>query len=131
MSKAKILIVDDSNLILCGLRKVFENSDYNLMTAQSPEEAVRIIKNEQCFDIVYTDMIMPKMNGVELCREIKNISPETEVIVFSGTPVGLLENWQQFIDAGGRDEILRKPLLRQEVLKVTEKVLNDLHSKTD
>lgn len=124
MGKAKILVVDDEQLILTGLQRVFEDGGYDIKTALTGNAALEMVKNEQ-FDLIYTDMVMPGMNGAELCRAIKRISPKTEVVLFSGNPTGLVALWQQFMHVGGRDEILRKPLSKEEILNATEKILSE------
>ncbi len=124
MAQGRILIVDDDTLVLAGLNRVFEDAGYYIKTASKVEEALCLVKNEN-FDIVYTDMVMPVMNGVKLCKEIKKISPKTEVVIFSGTPQGMLDSLMDFLKAGGRDEILRKPLMKAEMLNVTERILRE------
>ena len=76
-------------------------------------------------------MIMPEMNGAELCRRIKLIDSNTEVIIFSGTPTGVFKYRREFIESGGRDEILRKPLSKDEMLKVTKMILDERNSMTN
>ena len=125
MTQGRILIVDDEQIVLTGLHRVFEDAGYYIKTALGGKDALEMVKNEH-FDIIYTDMVMPGMNGAELCTEIKKISPSSVVILFSGTPSGLLQFWTQFISAGGRDEILRKPLSKEEILRVTELVLKKI-----
>jgi CheY-like chemotaxis protein len=75
--KARILIVDDEALILLSWENSLKSAGYDVKTALSGKEAIEITL-EQKPDIVITDLIIPEMNGVELCRRIKTISPETE-----------------------------------------------------
>ncbi|MFH1287725.1 MAG: response regulator [bacterium] len=129
MCKGRILIVDDIEIVLTALQRVFEDAGYYVRTALNGKEAVETVKRES-FDIVYTDMIMPGMNGVEVCKEIKSISPDTEVILFSGTAHGVAKYQIEFIASGGREELLRKPLSKNEMLGVTEKILQELKGKS-
>lgn len=79
----KILLIDDEE----GIRRVLgislKDSGYEVLTAESGEEALRIFKNERP-PIVLTDIKMPGMDGIELLQRIKKESPETEVIMITG-----------------------------------------------
>jgi len=65
MNKGTILIVDDTEIVLIGLKRVLEKEGYEIIVTTSPKQALEIIK-EKNFDLVYTDMKMPEMNGDEL-----------------------------------------------------------------
>jgi DNA-binding response OmpR family regulator len=121
-AKARILIIDDEKLILSGLKMVFLDEGYDVAVAQSGKQAIELIKQKK-FDLVFTDLMMPEMDGVSICKEIKNIYPETEVILFSGHPEAVAERSVDFINAGGRDEIIRKPFDGQELIEVAQKIL--------
>jgi signal transduction histidine kinase len=79
----KILLVDDEE----GIRKVLSislaDSGYDVITAGSGEEALKIFE-EQRPSIVMTDIKMPGMDGIELLQKIKEHSPETEVVMITG-----------------------------------------------
>ena len=81
--KNTILLVDDE----AGIRKVLgislQDSGYDVHTAENGQEALRLFK-EIAPPIVLTDIKMPDMDGIELLRRIKEESPDTEVIMFTG-----------------------------------------------
>lgn len=83
MDKEKILLVDDEE----GIRKVLgislSDTGYQVYTAENGEEALRIFK-EVNPPIVFTDIKMPGMDGIELLKTIKAQSPNTEVIMITG-----------------------------------------------
>jgi YesN/AraC family two-component response regulator len=128
MAEGKILVVDDEQIVLTGLRRIFEDSGYYIKTALTGRDAIELVKQEH-FDIVYTDMVMPGTNGAEICREIKKISPDTEVILFSGTATGVTQFWREFIAEGGTDKMLRKPLGKEEMISATEDILSEIRKK--
>lgn len=128
MPKAKILFVDDEMLILKAFKRLFETNDYYVRVAISGTEAIELAKVEK-FNIVYTDLVMPDVSGVEVCKEIKKISPDTQVVLISGHPAQLEKHKGAFIKAGGREELLRKPLLGTQVLKITEEILQETDVK--
>jgi DNA-binding NtrC family response regulator len=78
-----ILLVDDEG----GIRKVLgialADMGYHVRTAENGVEALRIFKAERP-PIVLTDIKMPEMDGIELLRRLKKISPHTEVIMVTG-----------------------------------------------
>ena len=79
----RILIVDDEEDIRVVLRISLTDLGYEVFTAESGDEALRIIK-EVDPPIVLTDIRMPVMDGIELLRKIKHENPETEVIMITG-----------------------------------------------
>lgn len=125
---ANILIVDDEKAVLYALQEELERAGHSIKVACCGKDALEIIEKEK-FDIVYTDLIMPGMNGVELCKEIKKISPNTEVVLISGYAKKVLKHKLDFIMAGGSDEFLVKPLTENQLTKKTEKILNEVEFK--
>lgn len=82
----KVLIVDDEVIIRTGLSTVinWEGSGFSVLEpAASAEEALNRIKDEQP-DIIFTDIRMTGMNGIDLVREVMSERPETEMIIISG-----------------------------------------------
>lgn len=122
MKKAKILIVDDVEIVCIHLVEELKENGYEASSALSGKKAIEKARKEN-FDIVFVDLIMPEMDGVETCWEIKKVNPKTEIILFSAHPTELELKKNAFIKAGGRDEFLRKPLLGGEVLQIVEKLL--------
>ncbi len=122
--KARILIVDDEALILLSWKKSLMSEGYDVKTAFNGEEALKIASEEKP-DIVITDLIMPEMNGIELCRRIKTISPETEVVLLSGHPEAINKYQKDFVSAGGKDTFLSKPLSINEIIKAVETIMID------
>ncbi len=78
-----ILFVDDEVQILKALKRLFHNSSYEVFFAESGVEALEIFSN-QTIDLVVTDIRMPEMDGFELLRRIKEISPLTLRVTLSG-----------------------------------------------
>ena len=124
MGTAKILVVDDVEIVCVYLEAELEARGYTVKSAFTGEAAVAAAGKEK-FDIAFIDLMLPGMDGVETCRQIKKLNPETEAILFSGHPVELEEKREAFIQAGGRDEFLRKPLMGGEALEVVEKIISE------
>jgi DNA-binding response OmpR family regulator len=79
----KILIVDDEKSILTMLSKAFTMAGYDPVVAVDAEAALAILDTTTIF-VVFTDLKLPGMNGIDLCREIKRENPLTCVFVMTG-----------------------------------------------
>lgn len=71
MNPKKVLIVDDEPAILGTLQQIFERSGYEALTAESAEQALDMLQNESVM-IMFLDLNLPGMSGVDLCRLIRN-----------------------------------------------------------
>ncbi len=83
----KILIADDSRMVITVLKDVFEKEGYAVVTAGSGEEALEILGSQQP-DLVLTDTVMTGMDGFEVCRRIKgnsSIPNPPKVVVMTGS----------------------------------------------
>jgi len=108
-----VLIVDDEAPLRTSLTKILKKAGYEVMEAPSGEEALEIVRREPV-SVVLTDLKMPGMDGVQLLRAIKAISPEAEVILM--TAYGTIETAVEAMKEGAYDYI-EKPLRRAKVLK--------------
>jgi YesN/AraC family two-component response regulator len=119
---ANILLVDDEKIVLIALCEELERAGHSVQTALDGESALKLVR-ENSFDIVFTDLIMPGKNGVEICRTIKELSPSSTVVLISGYAKKVLKYKLDFVLAGGNDEFLMKPLAEGELIRKTEKIL--------
>ncbi|TAK74499.1 MAG: response regulator [Gammaproteobacteria bacterium] len=94
MSMAKILLVEDDDLVRDMLTQVLQRASHTVMCATDGEEATEFLKKERP-DIMVTDIIMPKKSGITLISEVKNRHPTMEIIAISGggrlDPTGYLD----------------------------------------
>jgi two-component system alkaline phosphatase synthesis response regulator PhoP len=118
----KVLLVDDEEIVIEGIKKGLELSGFYVKAVIGGKEAIDLVK-EEYFDVVIMDLIMPGMNGVDTCKGIKEISSKTEVLLLSGYPREIEKFQMAFINAGGKDLFLRKPLLANEVENAINKIL--------
>ncbi|HIJ79979.1 MAG: response regulator [Desulfobulbaceae bacterium] len=81
--KYKLLIVDDSKSILHTLGRVFADTPYDVTTIDNPVKAYDKIENEH-FDIVISDIMMPELDGLSLLRKIKDFNGTIQVIMITG-----------------------------------------------
>lgn len=83
MSQFSILLVDDSKEILKALSRVFKPEGYEIFTAESANEAYKILKNEN-IDLLITDQNMPAVSGTDLLRTARAKFPDVIRIMITG-----------------------------------------------
>jgi len=121
----KVLIVDDEPNILIlmeqALEKLEDEHDVELLTAKNGLEALEIIQQETP-DLVFLDVMMPKMSGLEVCDTVKNQLqiPNTYIIML--TAKGQEFDKQSGI-AVGADLYMTKPFRPKEVLQKSKEIL--------
>jgi two-component system nitrogen regulation response regulator NtrX len=111
-----ILIVDDEPAIQGTLRAVLEDEGYRVTTAGSGEEAVRLVADEAP-DLVFLDIWMPGMDGLETLAELKRGRPEATVIMISGH--GTIETAVKATRLGAYDFIEKPMSLEKTLVSVT------------
>lgn len=79
----KILIVDDEDSVRDAMKALFEDAGYEVVTAAGAHEALEILKSAT-IQIIFSDLMMPEMNGVELCREIRSFNPIACIFAMTG-----------------------------------------------
>jgi DNA-binding NtrC family response regulator len=115
----KILIVEDKESMRRMLVEVFSEKGYSVTECPDGEEAIKKIGNE-LFEIVLTDLKMPKKDGIDVLKAAKGKSPDTDVIVM--TAHGTVENAVEAMRIGAFDYIL-KPFSLSEIELKVEKAL--------
>jgi len=116
--KKRILIVDDEMSILKFLRSNLEDRDYTVISATNGEEALEIIERELP-DLVILDVMMPKMDGFEVCRRLREWS-QIPIIMLSAR--GDESDKVQCLDLGADDYIV-KPFGSNELMARVSAVL--------
>lgn len=112
--KPSILIIDDEISICESLQGVLEDEGYTVQTALSGEEGVRILAGEN-IDLVFLDILMPGgMDGIAALKRMKQMSPDTEVLMISGHGT-----FDLALEAGqlGASDFLGKPLSLDSILR--------------
>ncbi|MEI6732827.1 MAG: response regulator [Comamonadaceae bacterium] len=103
----KVLVVDDDAVVGKSFNRVLsEKKGYVVTTVENAQEALKQMR-EQSFDVVFTDIKMPGMDGVELAERVKASQPWTPVVIITG--YGTTEN-ENRAKAAGVSDFVRKPL---------------------
>ncbi|MCD4803356.1 MAG: PAS domain S-box protein, partial [Anaerolineales bacterium] len=111
---AKILLVDDEYSIRTTLGEFLKDADYEVDLAENAEQALDMLSMKD-FDLVVTDIIMPRTTGVELLKAIRETAPEVLVIMMTGEPT--VETASEAVRSGASD-YLTKPIDKNQLLKV-------------
>jgi DNA-binding NtrC family response regulator len=114
-----ILIVDDEAIIRDFLSEVLE--DYDIAIACDGDEAIEKLK-ERCFDLVITDLRMPKVPGEEVVKAARDLHPTTKVIVISG--YSSLYTVSQSVNHGAC-AFLSKPFSIKELMQTVSTALEE------
>ena len=116
----KIVIVDDERDMLILLKRIIsEGTDHEVFTFSNPLEALKWLKNNPV-DLVFTDLKMPKMDGIQFLKAIKMARPRTCVIIV--TAYATIETAVEAIKMGAYDYI-SKPFKRERILLMIDKAL--------
>jgi len=79
----KVLVVDDDPAVRKSIDRVLTSKGYAVITAENGEEAMRKL-NEEKYDLVYTDIRMPGMSGLDVAEQVKARKPWTPVVIITG-----------------------------------------------
>ncbi len=121
---AKILIVDDDPCIRRLLEQSLEelvDEGVELVTADNGETALGMIISENP-DVVFLDVMMPKMNGFDVCSAAKSRQGSNDVFIVMLTVKGQKVDRQRGIDVGA-DIYMTKPFNPDEILRVARNIL--------
>jgi DNA-binding NtrC family response regulator len=115
----KLLLVDDDQVHTQALVKILKDAGYQVSTAGDGHDALAILM-QRPFDLVITDLKMPRKSGLDLLREIRAKSPNIAVVVI--TAYGEWTTYMQAMNLGAVD-YLTKPVRRRDILLTIRKAL--------
>lgn len=121
MTRARILAIDDEKNIRHLMRNELSLEGFDVTTAKSGEEGLRLLKDKH-FDLVLLDIRLPKMDGIEVLRSLKQKSPHTEVIMITG--YGDIQTAVESMKLGARDYIT-KPFKLSELVALVNEAASD------
>jgi len=125
MENATILLVDDDPVILKFVSANLKIRGFNVVTAENGETALNILEDTTP-DLVLLDLLMPRMDGIEVCRRIRNWSSMPIIILTAvGEPGKMIELLHL-----GADDYITKPFGIEELMARVRAVLRRKNSKT-
>lgn len=116
----KVLVIDDEEMIRSLAEKVLRRGGYDVLTAESGEEAVERLSKGADIDGVLLDMNLPGMTGLDTLRKLREIREDIPCVLSSGQPESGLGVRDQF---GDRTAYLEKPYRAQVLIDVIDKLL--------
>ena len=120
----KLLIVDDEAHIRMLIEQTLEDLEdegVELLFAENGEEALDIIRQEEP-NLVFLDVMMPKMNGMEVCQKVKKELKLSQVYIILLTAKGQEVDRQKGLDMGA-DRYMTNPFDPDEMLSIAEEIL--------
>lgn len=124
---ARILIVDDDPLVPRTLRILLRKHGHDVDAASHAEEALALMAADR-YDVVISDINMPGADGFEVLRRVKELSPDTEVILITG--YGTIENAVRGMKDGAFDYVT-KPILDDEMVVVIGRAVESVRLRTE
>ncbi|MBI4052346.1 MAG: sigma-54-dependent Fis family transcriptional regulator [Elusimicrobia bacterium] len=115
----KILVIDDEPGMCRLLKTVLEDARYGVSSFEKPAEALKTMEGDS-FDLVITDIRMPRVNGMEVLKAVKTASPQIPVILI--TAHGTIDSAVQAMKLGASD-YLTKPFKNDEIKFVVQNIL--------
>jgi DNA-binding NarL/FixJ family response regulator len=122
IAEKKVIIIDDHKLFTDGLSSILESIGLRVMsTFQNGKEAVLYLQNNE-IDIVFSDINMPEMDGLQLCKKLKRDKVKAKIIILS-----MYEDPNIIKEAFdcGASAYLSKNTEKEEIIKAIEKSLNN------
>jgi len=122
LAEKKVIIIDDHKLFTNGLSSILESIGLRVMsTFKNGKEAVLYLQNNE-IDIVFSDINMPKMDGLKLCKRLKRDKVKAKIIMLS-----MYEDLNIIKEAFdcGASAYLSKNTEKKEIIKAVEKILNN------
>ncbi len=121
LESQRILVVDDDKTILSLLGEFLESLDYQYRVAEDGVEALELLEQAPC-TVVITDLLMPRMDGMELMPKIKERWPDTDIIVMTGYSRDF--SYTDVIGAGASD-FIQKPFNLNELEAKLNRVIRE------
>jgi DNA-binding response OmpR family regulator len=114
----KILVIDDDLAMIDLLKLLLEPASFNIVTATNGEDGIRLTK-EEVPDLITLDLLMPEMNGWEVCEEIRKFNPVPILILSALDSPGMVA---KALNAGA-DDYLIKPVASNTLLAHINKLI--------
>ncbi|MBF0515546.1 MAG: response regulator [Nitrospirae bacterium] len=112
MRNKKVLVIDDEDIVRVSCQRVLETDGYSVFLSSNVRDGLKLIEDEG-FDLVITDLIMPGLDGFELLKMVRDRWPSLKVVVMTG--YGTTEAADKSL-ALGADGVIKKPFLPEELL---------------
>ena len=119
---ANILVLDDNETLLEVISDTLEPTEHSVTPSKNSYYVDRLL-NEQDYDLVVTDIIMPDKEGIEIIMHIKRHHPNIKIIAMTGKKMGDSLDLLDIAENIGANATLSKPFTPQELIDLITKIL--------
>ncbi|MBW2596309.1 MAG: response regulator [Deltaproteobacteria bacterium] len=120
-AEGNILVIEDEEEIRDVIREALSGEGYRVKTAADGNEGMEIFRSDAPFDVVLTDMGLPGMSGLNVAQEIKEIYPQTPVILMTGW-INKLKYSDNYKEKAVIDMLLIKPFQLKELIRAVREI---------
>lgn len=119
-----ILLVDDEELLRTGVQEMLEIQGYQVIPAANGQQALECLASSTAVDLIITDLVMPKMDGIDFVQRVRDINPLVPVIVVSGSTRNIMKRYGiENIQVPGANASLPKPFKSLDLLAQVRELL--------
>ena len=118
--RPRIMVVDDNASMRVTLEAIIEDEGYDVTGAGDGYQAIRLAE-ESHFDLIFLDIKLPGIDGVETFREVRRVSPDTVVVMMTG--FSLVELVEQALEEGAY-AVLNKPFNLEQIVPINKSARN-------
>lgn len=117
-SKIRIMLVDDEQQFVVNLGRILQGRDFAVTTAFDGVEALETMRGGTGFDVVVLDVKMPRMDGITALKAIRQLSPQTQVIMLTGHAT--LQSGIEAVRGGAFDYLMKPCDIEDLIAKILE-----------
>ncbi len=125
MNSKRVLIVDDEPIVRESIRDWLKAADYQVETAESGEEALKILENND-FGVIILDVRLPGKTGIKILREVKIVKPDIKSIIITAYPSSELADEAREL---GAIDYLIKPIAPDDLERLVQEALQKYASE--
>ena len=120
---AKILIIEDDDLVRKAFVSLFEDQDHEILTAESGEKGIELAKQKP--DMILCDLLMPKMSGYEIAKKIKSQDSTRDIPLIALTALTIESGREKAVTAGF-DKYIEKMIGPEEIINEIQHIYDKL-----
>lgn len=118
----QILVIDDDEAIRKSFALTLEDTGYQVGMAESGERGVEM-RQKTKYDVIFLDLKMPGMNGVETLRELRKIDKDVPIYIVTAFHEEFFDQLKSAVKDGLDFEVLRKPIDSEQLVLITKAIL--------
>jgi DNA-binding response OmpR family regulator len=122
MMNKQILVIDDDEAIRKSFKLALDEAGYRVDTAESGETGIKRAQ-QAIYDMIFLDLKMPGLNGVQTLRELRKFHAAVPVYIVTAFHKEFFKDLKILTNDGIEFELLRKPIGSDEILELTDSVL--------